>query len=124
MLSDESVLALASLPKLKRIGFARVRRASFPYSKSGPDHSPQVPNITDRSIDALAEMRGNKLERAHFSYCPHISVKAIENLLSQCRNLDHLSLTNVDAFLDPEYHVYCRPPPKVCAHLVSLYAAG
>ncbi|RXW16107.1 hypothetical protein EST38_g9752 [Candolleomyces aberdarensis] len=92
-LTDESVVELSKLPKLHRIGLVRVC------------------NITDTAIYALAA-RAASLERAHLSYCDQITLKAVHLLVDKALRLNHLSLTGIPAFLDPELQRFCREPPK------------
>lgn len=70
----------------------------------------QVSNLTDQAIFALAER--TTLERIHLSYCEHVSVAAIQFLLSRLSRLNHLSLTGVPAFRRADLQHFCRPPPK------------
>lgn len=93
-LSDVSVISLAALPKLRRIGLVRVL------------------NLTDDAVYALAD-RPPTLERIHLSYCDNISVMAVALLLERLPRLMHLSLTGVSAFRDSELGLqrFCRTPP-------------
>lgn len=89
-----SVFELATnLPRMKRIGLVRVA------------------NITDQAIYALHAR--TSLERIHLSYCEHISVQAIHELLEKLSRLTHLSLTGVPAFRRDDLQMYCRSPPRV-----------
>ncbi|CAG8628194.1 15844_t:CDS:2, partial [Acaulospora colombiana] len=92
-LTDDSVKALAALPKLRRIGLVR------------------VPNLTDDAVRYLTA-RGSTLERVHLSYCERITVRAIYVLLKRLTKLTHLSLTGVPAFRRSELQQFCRPPPS------------
>lgn len=97
-LTDASVCQLALLPKLRRIGLVKCN------------------NITDFAIQSLVR-RGNNsqcpLERVHLSYCMHLSVAGIHDLITNCPRLTHLSLTGVEAFYRrKEYTQFCRSPPK------------
>ena len=89
-----SVFALVTLPELCRIGLARVN------------------NLTDQAIYALTP-RCATLERLHLSYCDQISVFAINFMLQKLLKLTHLSLTGIDAFMNPKYQQFCRKPPSV-----------
>ena len=93
-LTDLSVLELANLPKLRRIGLTRLN------------------NLTDKAIYALGD-RHQTLERVHLSYCDQITPTAIHDLLQRLQRLTHLSLTGNPAFLRPELQRFCRPPPDV-----------
>lgn len=52
------------------------------------------------------------MERIHLSYCEHVSVSAVQFLLSKLIRLNHLSLTGVPAFRRTDLQHFCRPPPK------------
>lgn len=95
-LTDRSVIELATLPKLKRIGLVKCA------------------NITDQSIYALTSHPriAHSLERVHLSYCGRLTVPAIMQLVNFCENLTHLSLTQVRAFLRPDFQQFCRMPPR------------
>ncbi|KAK4169019.1 SCF E3 ubiquitin ligase complex F-box protein grrA [Cladorrhinum sp. PSN259] len=115
-LTDESVTRLATLPKLKRIGLVKCS------------------NITDQSVIALAKANqrsrlrkdayGNilpgeyhsshhsSLERVHLSYCVHLTIKSILQLLNCCPRLTHLSLTGVPAFLRDDLEQFSRDAPQ------------
>ncbi|KAI7865169.1 hypothetical protein BDF14DRAFT_1827916 [Spinellus fusiger] len=95
-LTDTSVIELATLQKLKRIGLVKCS------------------NITDRGVNAIANHPriANSLERVHLSYCAQLTVASILRLLNICHRLTHLSLTQVRAFLRPEFQQFCRKPPK------------
>ena len=47
----------------------------------------------------------------------NISVKAITHLLKGARNITHLSLTDVSAFKQPEFHRWTQPVPAVSFNL-------
>ena len=85
---------LAALQKLRRIGLVRVN------------------NLTDQAVYALTPRRAT-LERLHLSYCNQISVFAINFMLQKLPKLNHLSLTGIDAFRNPEFQQFCRQPPSV-----------
>lgn len=89
-----SVFELAALQKLRRIGLVRVN------------------NLTDQAVYALTPRRAT-LERLHLSYCNQISVFAINFMLQKLPKLNHLSLTGIDAFRNPEFQQFCRQPPSV-----------
>ncbi|KAH1555128.1 hypothetical protein KXV92_001934 [Aspergillus fumigatus] len=99
-LTDNSVQQLATLPKLRRIGLVKCQL------------------ITDQSILALARPKvspdplgTSSLERVHLSYCVNLTVPGIHALLNNCPRLTHLSLTGVQAFLDPAVTQFCREAP-------------
>ncbi|RCH96153.1 SCF ubiquitin ligase complex subunit, partial [Rhizopus stolonifer] len=96
--TDASIIQIAkNLSKLKRIGLV----------KCG--------NLTDLSLEALVHYHAanyNCLERVHLSYCIQLSTKGVAKLLNVCHQLNHLSLTNVPAFLREDLQAYCRTPPK------------
>ena len=89
-----SVFELAALQKLRRIGLVRVN------------------NLTDEAVYALTS-RHATLERIHLSYCNQISVSAINSMLQKLPKLTHLSLTSIDAFMDPKFQQFCGQPPSV-----------
>ena len=89
-----SVFELAALQKLRRIGLVRVN------------------NLTDQAVYALTPRRAT-LERLHLSFCNQISVFAINFMLQKLPKLNHLSLTGIDAFKNPEFQQFCRQPPSV-----------
>lgn len=95
-LTDRSVTELATLPKLKRIGLVKCT------------------NITDQSIYALTSHAriANSLERVHLSYCTRLTLPSIMQLVNFCEKLTHLSLTQVPAFLRPDFQRFRRTPPK------------
>ncbi|KAF9651230.1 RNI-like protein [Thelephora ganbajun] len=93
LLTDMSVFELAALQKLRRIGLVRVN------------------NLTDQAVYALTPRRAT-LERLHLSYCNQISVFAINFMLQKLPKLNHLSLTGIDAFRNPEFQQFCRQPPS------------
>ncbi|KAF9780029.1 RNI-like protein [Thelephora terrestris] len=93
LLTDMSVFELAALQKLRRIGLVRVN------------------NLTDQAVYALTPRRAT-LERLHLSYCNQISVYAINFMLQKLPKLNHLSLTGIDAFRNPEFQQFCRQPPS------------
>ncbi|KAI9679878.1 MAG: SCF ubiquitin ligase complex subunit [Caeruleum heppii] len=101
-LTDVSIQQLATLPKLRRIGLVKCQ------------------SITDRSILALATARigpgmihhgVSSLERVHLSYCVHLTLQGVRELLKYCPRLTHLSLTGVQAFLREDLIEYCREAP-------------
>lgn len=95
-LTDRAVIELATLPKLKRIGLVK------------------CVNISDQSIYALTSHPriAHSLERVHLSYCDRLTVPAIIQLVNFCEKLTHLSLTQVRAFLRPDFQQFRRTPPK------------
>jgi F-box and leucine-rich repeat protein GRR1 len=93
-LTDLSVLELASLSKLRRVGLVRLS------------------NLTDNAVFALGE-KHTALERIHLSYCDNISVAAIHFLLQRLNKLTHLSLTGIPQFRRRDLKTFCRVPPKV-----------
>ena len=99
-LTDLSVLELAALPKLRRVGLVR------------------LPNLTDNAVVALGE-KHKLLERIHLSYCDNISVRAIHYILQRLSHLTHLSLTGIAQFRRLDLRKFCRTPPAVCLKLVS-----
>ncbi|CAO3597872.1 unnamed protein product [Absidia cylindrospora] len=96
LLTNASVHALATLPRLKRIGLVKCF------------------NITDDAIDALTKQPriASSLERVHLSYCVNLTDQSIRRLLNFCPRLNHLSLTHVPAFLRPDFQRFRRTPPK------------
>ncbi|KAF9516875.1 hypothetical protein BS47DRAFT_1380845 [Hydnum rufescens UP504] len=92
-LTDLSVLELASLSKLRRVGLVRLS------------------NLTDNAVFALGE-KHTALERIHLSYCDNISVAAIHFLLQRLNKLTHLSLTGIPQFGRRDLKTFCRVPPK------------
>ncbi|CAO3687611.1 unnamed protein product [Rhizopus stolonifer] len=92
-ITDASIVHLAeNLPKLRRIGLVK------------------CPNISDVSINALAN-NSTYIERVHLSYCVNLTVPAIARLLCSCKLVNHLSLTQVPAFLREDYQAFCRTAP-------------
>ncbi|CAN3372633.1 hypothetical protein DIRU0_C05864 [Diutina rugosa] len=94
-LTDWTLVELANLPKLRRIGLVKCNL------------------ITDLGILELVKRRGEQdcLERVHLSYCTNLTIEPIYLLLKSCPRLTHLSLTGVPAFLRREITQYCRDPP-------------
>lgn len=92
-----------NLPRMKRIGLVKVA------------------NITDQAIYALHARIS--LERIHLSYCEHLSVQAIHELLEHLPRLTHLSLTGVPAFRREDLQAFCRSPPRVSRMLVRPMTA-
>ncbi|ODV78678.1 protein required for glucose repression and for glucose and cation transport [Suhomyces tanzawaensis NRRL Y-17324] len=94
-LTDWSLVELANLPKLRRIGLVKCSL------------------VTDNGIIELVRRRGEQdcLERVHLSYCTNLTVGPIYLLLKNCPKLTHLSLTGITAFLRREITQYCRDPP-------------
>ncbi|KAI5804372.1 hypothetical protein EDC01DRAFT_416780 [Geopyxis carbonaria] len=97
-LTDASVCQLAQLPKLRRIGLVKCN------------------NITDFAIQSLVRRTNTypcPLERVHLSYCMHLTVEGVHDLINHCQRLTHLSLTGVEAFYrQKEFTQFCRSPPK------------
>lgn len=95
-LTDASVVELAALPRLKRIGLVK------------------CVHITDRGITQLVHKRGpgDLLERVHLSYCTQLTQQPIFLLLRHCPKLTHLLLTGIQAFLRPEFRQFCRAAPE------------
>ncbi|KAI9720889.1 MAG: hypothetical protein M1812_002728 [Candelaria pacifica] len=117
-LTDSSVQQLATLPKLRRIGLVKCQA------------------ITDKSIEALASAKHSShrhpwggvsmglscLERVHLSYCQHLTLAGIHQLLNRCPRLTHLSLTGVQAFLRADLTVFCRKaPPEFTDHQRDVF---
>lgn len=105
-LTNESLVALAELPRLRRIGLVKCA------------------NITDRGLTELCTRRGpqDTLERVHLLYCTNLTVLPVLLLLRNCPKLTHLSLTGVLAFLRSDFTVYCRaPPPDFLPHQQQLF---
>lgn len=105
-LTNASVIELANLPRLKRIGLVKCN------------------NITDEGILQLVHKRGpgDTLERVHLSYCTNLTAHPIYLLLQCCPKLTHLSLTGISPFLRPDIRQYCRPPPdEFTPHQKSLF---
>lgn len=94
-LTNATVMELATLPKLRRIGLVKCS------------------NITDQGILALAANRqpDDCLERIHLSYCIHLTIFPIHKLLKACPKLTHISLTGIAQFLRPDITRFCREPP-------------
>lgn len=94
-LTNISLVELASLPRLRRIGLVKCA------------------NINDAGILALIQRRGydDTLERVHLSYCTNIGLYPIYQLLQSCPRLTHLSLTGISAFLRSDITQFCRSPP-------------
>ena len=97
-LTDVSVFELAAnLPRLKRIGLVRVFQ------------------VTDQAIYSLHAR--TSLERIHLSYCDHLTVKAVYDMLVALPRLTHLSLTGVRSFRRKDLQKWCRaPPPDFNSH--------
>ncbi|KAL6451635.1 GRR1 SCF E3 ubiquitin ligase complex F-box protein GRR1 [Candida maltosa Xu316] len=105
-LTDWTLVELASLPKLRRIGLVKCS------------------SITDSGILELVRRRGEQdcLERVHLSYCTNLTIGPIYLLLKNCPKLTHLSLTGISSFLRREITQYCRdPPPDFNEHQKSLF---
>ncbi|ABN67173.2 protein required for glucose repression and for glucose and cation transport [Scheffersomyces stipitis CBS 6054] len=94
-LTDWTLVELANLPKLRRIGLVKCSL------------------ITDSGILELVRRRGEQdcLERVHLSYCTNLTIGPIYLLLKSCPKLTHLSLTGISSFLRREITQYCRDPP-------------
>ncbi|AOW29866.1 F-box and leucine-rich repeat protein GRR1 [Candida albicans L26] len=95
-LTDWTLVELANLPKLRRIGLVKCSM------------------ITDLGILELVRRRGEQdcLERVHLSYCTNLTIGPIYLLLKNCPKLTHLSLTGISSFLRREITQYCREPPS------------
>ncbi|KAI5814728.1 hypothetical protein BZA77DRAFT_94890 [Pyronema omphalodes] len=96
-LTNQSVQVLAQLPKLRRVGLVKCN------------------NITDYAIKQLVRRSDGAcpLERVHLSYCMHLTVEGITELVNSCQRLTHLSLTGIPTFhQNPEFTRFCRSPPK------------
>ena len=95
-LTDWTLIELANLPKLRRIGLVKCGL------------------ISDNGILELVRRRGEHdcLERVHLSYCTSLTIGPIYLLLKNCPKLTHLSLTGITAFLRREITQYCRDPPS------------
>jgi F-box and leucine-rich repeat protein GRR1 len=105
-LTNISLIELASLPRLKRIGLVKCA------------------NINDAGIITLIRRRGqgDTLERVHLSYCTNLSVFPIFQLLQSCPKLTHLSLTGIQAFLRQDITQFCRSaPPDFNDHQRALF---
>lgn len=105
-LTDWTLVELANLPKLRRIGLVKCGL------------------ITDNGILELVRRRGEQdcLERVHLSYCTNLTIGPIYLLLKNCPKLTHLSLTGIAAFLRREITQYCRdPPPDFNEYQRSLF---
>ncbi|EGW31050.1 protein required for glucose repression and for glucose and cation transport [Spathaspora passalidarum NRRL Y-27907] len=105
-LTDWTLVELANLPKLRRIGLVKCSL------------------ITDSGILELVRRRGEQdcLERVHLSYCTNLTIGPIYLLLKSCPKLTHLSLTGISSFLRREITQYCRdPPPDFNEHQKSLF---
>lgn len=94
-LTDWTLVELANLPKLRRIGLVKCSL------------------ISDNGILEFVRRRGEQdcLERVHLSYCTNLTIGPIFVLLKNCPKLTHLSLTGITAFLRAEITQYCRDPP-------------
>lgn len=96
-LTNATVVELAQLPKLKRIGLVKCSQ------------------ITDDGIIALADHSRNSeqnLERVHLSYCMNLTIYPIYRLLKAFPRLTHISLTGVTQFLRHDITQFCREPPQ------------
>ncbi|VEU19650.1 DEKNAAC100622 [Brettanomyces naardenensis] len=96
-LTNATVVELAQLPKLKRIGLVKCSQ------------------ITDEGILALAEnsrTHEDNLERVHLSYCMNLTIYPIYRLLKAFPKLTHISLTGVAQFLRHDITQFCRDPPQ------------
>lgn len=96
-LTNATVVELAQLPKLKRIGLVKCSQ------------------ITDEGILALAEnsrSHEDNLERVHLSYCVNLTIYPIYRLLKAFPRLTHISLTGVAQFLRHDITQFCRDPPE------------
>ncbi|GMG36356.1 unnamed protein product [Ambrosiozyma monospora] len=105
-LTNATVIELAQLQKLRRIGLVKCS------------------SITDEGIVALADARylDDTLERVHLSYCVNLTLYPIYKLLKSCPKLTHISLTGVSPFLRPDITRYCRAPPQEFnAHQKSIF---
>lgn len=105
-LTDWTLVELANLPKLRRIGLVKCSL------------------ITDNGIVELVRRRGEQdcLERVHLSYCTNLTIGPIYYLLKSCPKLTHLSLTGINSFLRREITQYCRdPPPDFNEHQRNLF---
>ncbi|GME76278.1 unnamed protein product [Ambrosiozyma monospora] len=105
-LTNATVIELAQLQKLRRIGLVKCS------------------SITDEGIIALADARylDDTLERVHLSYCINLTLYPIYKLLKSCPKLTHISLTGVSPFLRPDITRYCRDPPQEFnAHQKSIF---
>lgn len=77
-LTDLTVLALASLPRLARLAAAG------------------LPKLTDQAAFFLAE-HAPALEHLHLSYCVRLTLDAVQTLLRRLTKLQSLSLSGVPA---------------------------
>ncbi|KAI8601307.1 hypothetical protein EDD21DRAFT_374802 [Dissophora ornata] len=105
-LTDAAVVAMAQLPKLRRVGLVKCS------------------NITDHGIYAMlvSQVVPQTLERVHLSYCVHLTDTAVAALVNQCTKLTHLSVTGVPAFMSPRYQKFCRvPPSEFTAHQREVF---
>lgn len=95
-LGNDTVVALATLPKLKRIGLVKCHQ------------------ITDRGILAftLHARTSVSLERLHLSYCDQLTELSIPALVIHCKRLTHLSLSFIPAFQQEVFRYFCKTPPK------------
>jgi len=105
-LTNASLVELAQLPRLRRIGLVKCA------------------NINDAGLLSLIQRRGydDTLERVHLSYCTNIGLYPIYQLLQSCPRLTHLSLTGIASFLRQDITQFCRSPPAdFTAHQKSLF---
>ncbi|KAL1918416.1 uncharacterized protein VTP21DRAFT_3076 [Calcarisporiella thermophila] len=105
-ITDDSVVELAHLPRLRRIGLVRCN------------------NITDRFLNELVTqgIACTTLERVHLSYCSRLSLRAVRALLNSSPRLNHLSLTGVPDFLQPDIQQFCRQAPsKFQPHQLAIF---
>ncbi|KAH3679172.1 hypothetical protein WICMUC_001183 [Wickerhamomyces mucosus] len=95
-LTNTSLLELAYLPRLRRIGLVKCA------------------NINDSGIIGLIQRRSydDTLERVHLSYCTNLTLFPIYQLLLACPRLTHLSLTGISVFLRDDILRFCRSPPS------------
>lgn len=97
-LTDASLYALATLPKLRRIGLVR------------------CPNIGHQGVISLAVPQPGvperPLERLHLSYCPKVTLESVLIITNYCKRLVHLSLTGIPCFLTEDILSLRRAPPE------------
>lgn len=97
-LTDASLYALATLPKLRRIGLVR------------------CPNIGHQGVISLAfpqpGVPERPLERLHLSYCPKVTLESVLIITNYCKRLVHLSLTGIPCFLTEDILSLRRAPPE------------
>lgn len=106
LLTDLSVMELASLPSLRRLSLIRVQK------------------LTDNAIFFLAD-QCPKIERLHVSFCDRISLDAVHLLLKRTEQLQQLSVTGVPSILRRiGVKRFSDLPPSVSSLVYATFLAG